>query len=230
MVGLAGSNGLGWAPCMDGVTLTAHPWSLVSGAYVDYKESSLDFIRPGTPAILSSTANDGRDWTGRWCTHNIHDANGFLEFSQNLSLDLSLEKRYEILGIYDDAFPEPSFSSSPLKKSRYWWLAQEAATDVMFRCPGIIAGQVMARSADIFLSSFGYVSSHHRFVDHSDDLPFMFNSNLPKHRYGCLLLLVQSIHLHTHIYTHSLSIYLSIYLSISSSPTHPHPFSFSPLF
>jgi para-nitrobenzyl esterase len=106
-----------WAPVVDGVELTAHPYQLVQTAG-----------RARVPVLLGSNRDEDQSFIGQELFYNL-SADGFASWASDLYNFSDLQQK-EFAALYPAAAFPRTYEYSP-----HWWAAIRAASDQDMVCP-----------------------------------------------------------------------------------------------
>ncbi|CAE7560468.1 cryS, partial [Symbiodinium microadriaticum] len=150
-----------WAPVVDGVELTSHPWhALENGDICDVPilqgtntdEGSLFTYMPKD----ATAAQLYKYW--EWCGYSAEEIS-------------SLESLY-LTQVY------PTIEGT----SRYWWAGERSAGDAVFSCPSVRTANLLStqarRESDSFLYHFEHSKGENVLIPHTAELPFVFHNTL----------------------------------------------------
>ncbi|CAE8598548.1 unnamed protein product [Polarella glacialis] len=157
----AGNPWIPWAPTVDGVELTQHPWDLVRIGRVNK-----------VPLILGTNTDDGASFEPlSYLTSIDHYKTAFNSwYGQVMGTHIASLAAAAYLSNENHA-EVPELSDA-------WWAAERSMTDQNFACPARFASsQLASHGVSLYQYLFSHVQSstlHKPVVFHGDEVPFVF--------------------------------------------------------
>ncbi|CAE8654246.1 unnamed protein product, partial [Polarella glacialis] len=160
--GAAGNPWLPWAPTVDGVELTEHPWDLARRGQVNK-----------VPLLLGTNTDEGASFEPLSHLTSIDLYKTAFEFSFGPVMGTHSASLAAAAYLSNESHPEVSDLSDA------WWAAERSLTDVLFACPARFASsQLTSHGVSLYQYLFSHVPSsstlHMPVVVHGDELPFVF--------------------------------------------------------
>lgn len=167
---LFGKIGCGYAPVVDGVELTTHPWVMLSNG--DVADVPVMFgTNSDEGAIFTVFPHDGNSEQ----LHNYWESQGYTE--QEI---VTLNSLY----VNDKTYPDLEFASVD------WWAAQRSYGDDFMSCPSEYTSQQLgllksngSRKSEIYFYHFEHTPREASVTRHVSELEYVFHqSELIKHK------------------------------------------------
>ncbi|GMH68447.1 hypothetical protein TrST_g4374 [Triparma strigata] len=150
----------GWAPTVDGVELTDHPWNLLEKGEVNFNDVDV---------IIGTNRDEGAMFTS--VTTNGTNEELIEYWTTGPWTDEEVAKMTEIYLVENEG-TYPSVEGY----STAWWASVRSLGDLSFTCPTQHAAPyVTAADSGTFVYHFEHVNSANVAVSHGDEVPYVFH-------------------------------------------------------
>ncbi|GMH79944.1 hypothetical protein TL16_g08331 [Triparma laevis f. inornata] len=149
----------GWAPTVDGVELTDHPWNLLVKGLVNFND---------VPVIIGTNRDEGAMFTQVLTNGTTED---LIEYwNSGPWLDSEIAEMTQIYLVeFKDSYPEVEDHSVA------WWASIRSLGDLSFTCATQHATPYITSTSPTFVYHFEHVDSANIAVSHGAEVPYVFH-------------------------------------------------------